>query len=402
MGADRQDRPGMIPEIDFDYNADPELWNEPWDHWDVLRRRHRFARTTTGTAAPTWLLSRYDDIHEVFQNPGLFSSRSVTPAEAVDAHRWIPEELDPPDHARYRHILMPFFTPGAVKDLEPRLRAWCIELVEKLAPEGGCDVVTAFARRYPTYIFMGLFGLPVAEADTLLGWADALMHTSQADDPDRRQRGDAAASIAGFLTSLLAARRRDPRHDICSYLVHAEIDGRPLPDDELLSYAFLLYMGGLDTVAGVLGCAFRHLATRPADRTRLVGNPGLIPAAVEELLRYYAIVTTGRLVTADTDFHGCPMRAGDRVLLPTVSANRDPAAFPAADEFRLDRAANRHLAFGAGPHRCLGSHLARAELAIALEEWHARIPDYRLAGPDTVVTHAGGVAGYDSVLLAWP
>ena len=393
-------RGDAVAEIAFDYTGDADLWADPWGHWDVLRERHRFARTTAGMAAPTWVLTRYDDIHEALQNPEVFSSRSVTPPDPEGAHRWIPEELDPPEHAPYRQILTPFFTPAAMRDLEPRIRSWCVELVEKLVPEGRCDFVADFARLYPTYIFMGLFGLPVAEAGVLLGWADALMHTSSAEDPEHKVRQEATMAIAGYLMNLIEVRRRHPADDICTFLVQAKVDGKPMSDEDLLNYAFLLYMAGLDTVAGLLGCTFRHLAEHDGDRRRIVEDPQVIPVAVEEFLRYYSIVTSGRLVTRDVEFHGCPMRAGDRVLLPTVSANRDPSAFAAAGSFVIDRTANRHMAFGAGPHRCLGSHLGRLELAVALEEWHRRIPDYRL-GPGDVGVHAGGVAGLDALPLAW-
>jgi cytochrome P450 len=164
----------------------------------------------------------------------------------------------------------------------------------------------------------------------------------------------------------------------------------------------LLYAAGLDTVAGELGYMFLHLATHPDHRRLVTEQPERIPAFVEEALRVYSIVTTNRIVTRDTEFAGCPMKAGDRVLLSMPAADRDPRQFADADTFDVERTNNRHIAFAAGPHRCLGSHLARLELQIAVEEWHRRIPEYSLAADAEVTFHVGGVAGVDSLPLEWP
>ncbi|MDO8391179.1 MAG: cytochrome P450 [Actinomycetota bacterium] len=390
-----------IPTVEFDIRSDAALWADPWGHWDVMRDKGRFLVNHTGVVAPTWIPTQYDDIYEAFRNPTLFSSRAVTPWEEQEAHEWIPVELDGMKHTKYRQLLMPFFTPAKADELAPMVREWCSELIERFADKGKCDFIGDFGRLYPTYIFMGLMGLPVEKADMFLDWADQLMHTPATEDPEGTIRAEAGMAIYGYLGGLIAERKANPQGDILTYLINAEIDGQPMPDSELLEYAFLLYMGGLDTVAGTLGCIFRHLADNPADRQRLVDDPSLIPSAIEEFLRYYSIVTTSRLVTEDTDFHGCPMHKGDRIQLSIASANRDPREFPDADKVIIDREVNRHIAFGAGPHRCLGSYLARAELKIAVEEWLARIPNYRVADPSTISQHAGGVAGYGRLDLVW-
>ncbi len=180
-----------------------------------------------------------------------------------------------------------------------------------------------------------------------------------------------------------------------------EIDGEPVEDDDLLSCLLLLFMAGLDTVAAQLSYGMHHLAATPADRERLVADPSLVPVAVEEMLRTFPIVQTARKVTTDIEFHGCPLRAGDMVVFPLGSANRDEQTFPDGTEFALDRGFTRHIAFGAGPHRCLGSHLARQEMAIAIEEWHRRIPDYRLDPDREAREHGGGVYGLDGLPLVW-
>jgi cytochrome P450 len=162
-----------------------------------------------------------------------------------------------------------------------------------------------------------------------------------------------------------------------------------------------MFMAGLDTVTCQLGWAFWHFATHDEDRKRLVDDPRLIAPAVEELLRVYTIVRPGRKVMRDIDFHGCPMQKGDVVFLPLNAACRDPKAFPDADVFVIDRAANNHIAFGAGPHRCVGSHLARRELRIAIEEWHARIPEYRIAPGSHVREFGGSQLAIANLPLRW-
>jgi cytochrome P450 len=231
-------------------------------------------------------------------------------------------------------------------------------------------------------------------------WNHDLLHAY--DDPARRQ--SAAKHILTYLDDLVAQRLAegpDVVDDLFSVLLRAEVHGRPLTHDELLDYAFMLFMAGLDTVTAVLGFSLHCLATRPDLQARLAADPALIPAAVEELLRAHAIVNAARVVTKDTTFAGVDMRAGDRVLLATALATRDPSEFDRADEIVLDREHNRHVAFGAGPHRCLGSHLARLELRIALEELLDRLPDFRLDVRESVTIHGGGVLGIDQLPVVW-
>jgi cytochrome P450 len=211
----------------------------------------------------------------------------------------------------------------------------------------------------------------------------------------------AVGKIMMLLNELIEDRLANPRDDIATTIVTATIDGEPMPREHMLQMAFLLYMGGLDTVAGELGCFFRHFALHPQDRQYVIDHPDRIPDVVEELLRAYSIVNTGRIVTRDADWNGCPMKQGDRIFVPLPSGGRDPREFDNAAGVDFERERNRHMAFGAGPHRCLGSYLARAELVIAVEEWHRRIPAYSLAEGEPLGFHVGGVAGYDRLPLVW-
>jgi cytochrome P450 len=195
-------------------------------------------------------------------------------------------------------------------------------------------------------------------------------------------RRDVEIAIDASLRELFDERRSQPRDDLASYLLSCEIDDRPLTDEELLSIGRLLFIAGLDTVAATLGWSFYHLAIRPQDRRDLAVRPELSSTAVEEFLRYYSVITSSRTVAEDTSINGCPMHAGDSIVIPLAPVNRDASEYEAADQFILDRHPNRHVGFGLGPHRCLGSHLARTELRIALEEWLVRIPDFSVGHPD--------------------
>ena len=390
-----------VPTVEgFDYESYPPLLADLWDGWDRFRDEHRVFRADFGPD-PIWVFTRYEDVHEALQTPALFSNEAVQITHNVGEHRWIPLELDPPEHTKYRQLLTPWFTPQAVAVLEPKIRGWCSELIDGFAGRGRVEFVGEFASLYPTTIFMGLMGLPTERAGELLGWIHQMMHTLPEDDPDGGIRRAVTTEVMGMLGGLLVERRARPADDLMTTIAHGTVDGEPIPDAEALEMSFLLYMAGLDTVAGALGAIFQHLARNADDRRRVAADRKIVPAAVEELLRAYSIVTTGRLVTGDMEWLGCPMRKGDRVLLSTPSANRDPGEFDDPDRIDFDRARNRHIAFGAGPHRCLGSHLARAELTIALEEWHDRIPEYSIEDGATIELHSGGVAGFDHLPLVW-
>ena len=210
-------------------------------------------------------------------------------------------------------------------------------------------------------------------------------------------------AVMGYFMALIKDRREHPdagRSDILSQAIDWKIDGEPIPDQDLLDFCLLMFMAGLDTVAAQLTFSFWHLATHDTDRQRIVDEPAIIPTAIEEFLRYYSFVTPGRKVMKDTEIAGCPIKDGEMVYLPLVSANRDPREFDRAGEVVIDREVNRHIAFGAGPHRCLGSHLARQELRVAMEMWHERIPHYRIAEGAEIREH-GGQVGIDALPLVW-
>lgn len=396
------DRDPVLLRPGFDHATDPLLLAGSQAGWAALAAQGRAFRSDLAGSYDLWYLLRYDDIRAALEDYELFSSRSVQYLDNGPS-RMIPEELDPPEHAAYRRLLNEPLSPGAVRALEPEIRSGCAALVAGLASRGQCEFLTDFALPFPGMIFMRLLGLPADRTAGFIARAQALLRSTAADDPGFARRRAAAGQITADIAEALdrhrsAAERGD---DILSRLLGSTVDGRPLTDAELTQMGFLLYLAGLDTVASALAFAFRYLAGQPGLRAALAAEPARIPAAVEELLRYFSFVSTARVVTRDAEFAGCPMKAGDRVVLPLAAADRDPAEFGDPAEFRPGRSPNRHLAFGAGPHRCAGSHLARLELQVAIAEWHRLIPDYEVAPGTAIREYAGGVAGLSSLPLTW-
>jgi len=351
-----------------------------------------------------WTVANYEGILEVLQKPETFSSSVVTALDPNPSYKWIPEMLDGDEHRQWRRQLGPLFSPKTAEHLEGKIRQRAIEFVDEILAEGSgeTEFMAEFAQRFPTTIFLELMGLPVDELPQFMVWEHDLLHTpAEVGIPSaERKKTRAMMAVIGRFTAIIAERRAEPRDDIVSKALTFEVDGNPVGDEDLLSFCLLMFMAGLDTVSITLGWALHHLATHPEDRARIIADPELIPAAVEEILRVYAIVIPARKVMADTEIQGQSMKAGDMVCIPLNAATRDAVAFDNAGAFEIDRFPNNHIAFGAGPHRCLGSHLARLELRIALEEWHKRIPDYRLAA-DAELVETGGQLGLTSLPLEW-
>ncbi len=368
-------------------------------HFDNFDRLRGDARAHFGDAAghEFWLLTNAEDIRAAFQMPAVFSNRAVSPQDPDPPYMWIPEMLDPPLHTKWRQLLGPMFTPGTIAKLEPRVKQRFAEIMDDLVDRGECDYVADVALRFPNTIFMELMGLPVSDAAQFQAWETAILHTASVSG---ELAFKAMNEVIGYFAALVPERRKDPRDDILSQALNFKIDGEPVSDADVLSMCLLMFMAGLDTVAMQLSYSTLHLATHDDDRQRLIADPSLFPTAIEEFLRYYAFVTPGRKIMEDIDFHGCPMKAGQMAYLPIVAANRDAGLMPDADKVIIDRAENPHIAFGAGPHRCLGSHLARQELRIGLTDFHARIPNYRLAPGAKIMEH-GGQIGLDNLPIVW-
>jgi cytochrome P450 len=385
---------------DFDYHTDTDFLRDPFAGMDAVRDMRVFFSPRYGGY---WVLTRHEDIRAVFQDAETFSSADVAIPAGAYPRVLRPLALDPPEHGAYRQVLSAAFAPQAATRREAEVRSVCRSLIDSFASAGRCELLNAFAKPLPTRIFVAMMGLPATEAAQFVGWNEVLLHAYE--DPAARRR--AAAEIEAYLGDLIRTRRSTPDSDpddLFGVLLTGRVHDRPLTDDEILDCAFLLFIAGLDTVTAVLGFAFRGLAERPdLQQAIAMGDSAQIAAAVEELLRAHAIVNAARTATRDGVIAGdVAVKPGDRVLLATSFATRDPSEFAHPSVIDFGRDANRHLAFGAGPHRCLGSHLARVELAVALEEFHRRIPAYHLAPDAPTRIHGGGVFGMDSLVLEWP
>jgi cytochrome P450 len=349
-----------------------------------------------------WVFTENSVIHDGLQHPELWSSSVIVPTEPDPPYKWIPVMLDPPDHTKWRHLLGEYFSPGRVKGLRDEQQRLAAELIDGLIGGGRCDFVAQISRVFPSTVFLTIMGMPVEDLEKFLAWEDIILHQSGVGEEVNAARLEGMTHVMGYFSQLIQQRRenRDPdADDIVSKAIDWAIDGEPINDLELLNCLLLLFMAGLDTVSNQLSYAMLHLASHPTDRARIVDEPKLIPKAVEEMLRAYPIVQTARKATQDMDFHGCPVKAGDMASFPLALAGRDEALYPDARRVDLDRGVTRHLSFGGGPHRCLGSHLARQEMVVVLEEWHKRIPDYELA--EQAKEHGGQIFGLDSLNLTW-
>jgi cytochrome P450 len=275
-----------------------------------------------------------------------------------------------------------------------------------VAPAGGCDFVTGFALRFPTEAFLSMAGIDPADADLFVPWVEDFFGGFSGDPAGLEPMAKALDGIRNYWVAALDERRGEPgprAGDLASHLLHSSFDDRPLTDAELLDMLTVLVLAGLDTTRATLGYLFRHLAEQPEHRRQLIEHPELVPSAVEEALRFYTIIFgDGRKVTRDTEFHGVQLKKGDMVYALVSGANRDPRAYEQADEFVIDRKRNNHMGFANGPHRCLGMHLARRELQLAVREWLSVIPDFRIASGEPLTERGGGaMMTLTSLPLVW-
>jgi cytochrome P450 len=352
---------------------------------------------------PFWMITEYGHVLEALQMPDVFSNEvisALTPEHTVDL---LPQYLDPPQHTAMRRVLNRWFAPAVVRRLEPLVLSRCVELIEELRPRGGCDLVSDFAIRFPTDLFLATLNLPISDGNAFLYHVENVFKGFAGRELE--QAATSTAWIRDYFDRAIAEREHAPgdtQVDFISRLLVSELDGAPIPRDDIITICYTAMLAGLDTTRSALGFIFHHLAGDTELRHRLTARPELWPRAVEEFIRLYPLVfMDGRLVTRDIDFHGLHMRKGEIVWLGLASANHDPKKFAHPRSFDIDRAdLNHHLAFGAGPHRCMGMHLARHELVVALTEWHKRIPDYELATADQLYER-GAQLSIDRLPLRW-
>jgi cytochrome P450 len=374
---------------DFDH-LDPRWIENPYPIWDELRRRCPIAHTDRfmGVYLPT----RYADVRAVAYDTEHFSSHKIvvrdTPTETKGGAP--PITTDPPKHQAAKAVLLPAFTPDAIERHRPRTRAICRELIDRLSGRAACDAAVEYAQEIPVRVIAHMLGIPADDGDRFRTWIHEVLEVGITDDAVLVRATD---EMTAYFREMREQRRAAPGDDLISYLLAARINGNPLSDNHFFGTLRLLLVAGIDTTWSAIGACLWHLASHDADRRRLVAEPTLLPVAVEEFLRAYSPVTMAREIVKEQCINGTTFRPGEMVMLSFPAANRDPEVFPDADKVVIDRAQNRHAAFGLGIHRCIGSNLARLEIRVALEEWLARVPEFRLDPDATVAWSEGTVRG---------
>jgi cytochrome P450 len=398
------------------YNTPPSIygpvsdWATDFDHGDPEYNRHAHAiwaqlRGECPVAhsdryGGTWLPVTHEYVREIAYDTENFTSRAVVvstvvPEDPAPIGGAPPITSDPPFHHEARRLVLPPFSPKKIAEWEPEIRRLCNELLDKMEAEakGGLTVDAAieYAQHIPVNVIARMLGFPLQDDELFREFVHDILENINGD-PEERIRS--FEKIDAYLKAQIDDHVANPRDDLTGYLLDVELGGEKLPHEMVGGFILLLLVAGIDTTWSAIGSSLWHLATHASDRKRLVNEPELMATAIEEFLRAYAPVTMARLVAKDHDFHGCPMKKDEWVLLPFPAANLDPAEFENADEVLIDRAENRHAAFGLGIHRCLGSNLARLELRVAVEEFIKRFPDFELAhGEEGVVWSVGQIRG---------
>jgi len=378
---------------DFSH-LEPEWAADPYPIQDDLRQRCPIAHTDRFGGG--WLPTRYEDVAAIAYDTERFSSRAIVmsnfrpPPELAPVGGSPPISSDPPFHHDARKLLLPAFTKKAVARLEPATRAFCHSLIDAFDGRDVVDAGADYAQHIPIRVIADMLGFPPEDGPQFREFVEDLMEGINLPPDDRVAR---VSRLFDYLLAQVHDHLDHPREDLTTYLIDAELYGHKLEPSHVVGTLVLLLIAGIDTSWSAIGSSLWHLAKNPADRERLVAEPGLLPTAMEEFLRAYAPVTMARLVKQDMHWRGADMKAEDWILLSFPAANRDPAQFDRAGEVVIDREVNRHAAFGLGIHRCIGSHLARMELRTALEVWLQRIPEFSLADPSAVTWATGQIRG---------
>jgi cytochrome P450 len=378
---------------DFSH-LEPEWSADPYAIQDDLRQRCPIAHTDRFGGG--WLPVRYEDVAAIAYDTDRFSSRSIImgnfrpPHKAAPVGGSPPISSDPPFHHDARKLLLPAFTRAAVARQEPATRAFCHSLIDAFEGRAVVDAASEYAQHIPIRVIADMLGFPPEDGPRFREFVETTLEGINLPPDERIARME---QLFDYLVEQIHDHLDRPRDDLTTFLIDAELYGRKLEADHVAGTMALLLIAGIDTTWSAIGASLWHLAKTPQDRQRLAAEPALLPTAMEEFLRAFAPVTMARLVKDDMHWHGVDMKADDWILLSFPAANRDPAQFDRASEVVIDRQVNRHAAFGLGIHRCVGSHLARMELRVALEVWLERIPQFSLPDPAAVAWSAGQIRG---------
>ena len=381
----------------------PEFAAHPQPIFKMLRDETPVMSVPMG-AGPGVLLTRKAEIMEALRHPEIFSS-NMDAVDLKNKRPMIPLQIDPPDHKKFRKLLDPIFAPRKMAAMEDEVAALVNRLIDGFIDDGEVDFAKRFSIPFPSQVFLTLLGLPLEELDRFLAMKDGIIRPDHVtgtrygakEAQDHQQK--VADATYEYFEMVLDDREKERRDDLLSRFLDAEVEGDRLSRNDILDICFLFLIAGLDTVTATLDCMYSFLAQNPGHRRQLVEDPALIPNAIEEMLRWETpVMTIARVAVADYELGGCPVHEGDQVMVLIGSANTDEAEFPDGDQVRFDREVNPHIAFGGGIHRCLGSHLARMELRVALREWHRRIPEYEVESGHTLV-YTPGIRSIDTFPL---
>ena len=378
---------------DFSH-LEPEWSADPYPIQDELRQRCPIAHTERFGGG--WLPTRYEDVAAVAYDTERFSSRAIImsnfrpPLDEAPVGGSPPISSDPPFHHDARKLLLPAFTKAAVERQEPATRAFCHSLIDAFGERDVVDAASEYAQYIPIRVIADMLGFPPEDGPRFREFVE---NTLEGVNQEAEERIERMQQLFDYLLAQIRDHVDHPRDDLTTFLINVELYGSKLEAEHVAGTMALLLIAGIDTTWSAIGASLWHLAKTPQDRERLIAEPALLPTALEEFLRAFAPVTMARLVKEDMHWHGVDMKADDWILLSFPAANRDPAQFNRADEVVIDRQVNRHAAFGLGIHRCVGSHLARMELRVALEVWLERIPEFSLADPAAVTWSAGQIRG---------
>jgi cytochrome P450 len=361
-------------------NFSAEVAADPHPLYSAMREQCPVVGVPFSDTQASFIISRHEDVQFALRNPEIFSSEGAV--DIGQERPLIPLQIDPPEHVKWRRLMDPFLAPKQVAPLEDDFRKLTNELIDAFIADGRVDFHEQFSVLLPCTMFLRLLGLPVDEMETFVRWKDNIIRpTVEFGDVEaaaviRRETGQ---EMYAYFTRVIEERKAAPTDDLLTRLIDGEVDGRPVTANELLDIMFLFLLGGLDTVTATLDCTMAYLASHPDRRAQLVENLELMNPAVEEFLRFHSpVMGIMRTVAQPVEMNGVQMQPGDNLMVMIGSANADEEVFPDPDDVLYEREDNKHFAFGGGPHRCLGSHFARLELRVALEEWHRRIPEYRL------------------------
>ena len=382
------------PELLFDFFAVEPIAGDLQRGWAQLHEGPEIFYTPLNGGH--WVFTRADDIYEAWHDDTRFSHLGITLSREPRDMRFYPAEADPPEHARYRSLIQPFFSQRRVQAFEEQMRGLSRDLVQDILPHGECEFQGAFAKKMPIYIFLTIMDLPLEDAADLLPAADWLTR-----DPDPESFVRATTVMVEYLAGKLQERRTAPKDDFLTYLLQAEPEGAPLSEMEVLSITANVMFGGLDTVVSSMGFFMNYLARHPDKRRAIAEAPAIIPQATEELFRRHGITNFGRLVSEAHEVRGASLARGDFVLLSAALHNLDPRKYD--DPLKVDfmRRGPSHLTFGTGIHRCIGAQLARLELRLMLQTWFQYIPDFELSDSQAAVLKSGRINAVWDLPLVW-